>query len=78
MQRADDPTPLVAQGVWEGKLITEPRGTNGFGYDPVFYLEQRGCTAAELDPRVKNRLSHRGQAMRRLLEQMQRPHARSL
>lgn len=70
MRRADDPTPLVAEGEWEGRLITEPRGSNGFGYDPIFYLDDYGCTAAELDPVTKNQLSHRGQAMQRLWDQL--------
>ncbi len=70
LRHAEDPVPLIATGTWEGSLITEPRGTNGFGYDPIFYLEQHGCTAAELDPAVKNRLSHRGQALRGLLQQL--------
>jgi XTP/dITP diphosphohydrolase len=72
MQRADDPTPLIAQGVWEGRLITEPRGSNGFGYDPIFFLDDRACTAAELDSTTKNRLSHRGQALRQLIHVLKR------
>lgn len=70
MQYAEDPTPVIAEGTWEGRLIVEPRGENGFGYDPVFYLDDYGCTAAELDPETKNRVSHRGQALRYLLEQL--------
>lgn len=72
MQRADDPTPLIAQGVWEGRLITEPRGSNGFGYDPIFFLDDRACTAAELDSTTKNQLSHRGQALRQLIHVLKR------
>lgn len=67
----EDPTPLICQGTWEGLILREGRGGNGFGYDPVFYVPTHGCTAAELDPIEKNRLSHRGQALRamqRLLE----------
>jgi XTP/dITP diphosphohydrolase len=71
MRRAGDPTPLIAEGVWEGRLMVESRGKNGFGYDPIFYLDDYDCTAAELDPETKNRLSHRGQAMRQLLAKMQ-------
>ncbi|MGH8591892.1 MAG: non-canonical purine NTP pyrophosphatase, partial [Gammaproteobacteria bacterium] len=58
--------PLIAHGVWEGRVLHSPCGTNGFGYDPVFYVPSHGCSAAELPPEVKNRLSHRGQALRRL------------
>jgi len=61
-----DPDPLIADGSWEGRIVDEARGTGGFGYDPHFWLESAGKTAAELDPAVKNALSHRGQAMRRL------------
>lgn len=70
MRRADDPVPLLAMGSWEGRLLDEPRGDQGFGYDPIFYLDSHQCTAAELDPDEKNRLSHRGQALRDLLEQL--------
>ena len=58
-----DPAPLIATGTWEGYVISEPRGHNGFGYDPVFFVPTYGCTSAELPPEVKNRISHRGQAM---------------
>jgi XTP/dITP diphosphohydrolase len=63
----DDPLPLVAQGVWRGEIARVPRGANGFGYDPLFYLPELKKTAAELDAAVKNRLSHRAQALSRLL-----------
>jgi len=63
----DDPLPLVAQGVWRGEIARVPRGANGFGYDPLFYLPELKKTAAELDAAVKNRLSHRVQALSRLL-----------
>jgi XTP/dITP diphosphohydrolase len=62
----DDAQPLVAQGVWEGEVIAAPRGSGGFGYDPHFFLPELGMSAAQLDPEHKNRLSHRGQALRRL------------
>ena len=62
-----DPTPLIFQGTWEGRILTEPRGDNGFGYDPVFHVPQLDCSSAELAPEVKNRLSHRGQALRALV-----------
>ncbi len=62
-----DPTPIVCQGTWEGRILFEPRGANGFGYDPVFYVPTHACSSAELPPEVKNRLSHRGQALRALV-----------
>ena len=67
LRHALDPTPLICQGTWEGRILTRPRGTNGFGYDPVFFVPTHACTAAELPPDVKNALSHRGQALRQLL-----------
>ncbi|MEX2353363.1 MAG: RdgB/HAM1 family non-canonical purine NTP pyrophosphatase [Gammaproteobacteria bacterium] len=70
MKHAADPTPVIAQGCWAGRLILEPRGEDGFGYDPVFYVESHDCTAAELDPAIKNRISHRGQALQKLLVQL--------
>lgn len=62
-----DPSPLIAQGVWDGVILHEPRGAGGFGYDPLFYLPERGCASAELPAEEKNRLSHRGQALRDLV-----------
>jgi XTP/dITP diphosphohydrolase len=70
MRHAEDPAPLIAEGVWEGIIQFEPQGSNGFGYDPHFYLPQLGCTSAELEPAEKSRLSHRGQALRALLEKL--------
>ncbi len=67
MRHAEDPTPLICQGTWEGRILRQPRGENGFGYDPVFFVPGEQCAAAELAPEVKNRLSHRGQALARLL-----------
>lgn len=67
LRHADDPTPIVAQGTWEGRILAAPAGTNGFGYDPIFFVPTHGCSSAELLPDVKNRLSHRGQALRQLL-----------
>ena len=64
---ADDPAPLVAEGCWEGRIALAPRGHLGFGYDPLFLVGDDERTAAELAPEVKNRLSHRGQALRSLL-----------
>ena len=67
LRHASDPTPLICQGTWEGVITFEPRGDNGFGYDPVFYVPEQQCTSAELPPETKNRLSHRGQALRALV-----------
>lgn len=66
----DDPMPLVAQGLWNGEVIDAPRGDGGFGYDPHFWVPSCGLTAAQLSADQKNRLSHRAQAMQRLLEQL--------
>jgi XTP/dITP diphosphohydrolase len=68
MHHPEDPTPIICQGTWEGRILSEPRGESGFGYDPVFFVPDQGCSAAELPPELKNRLSHRGQALRKLLE----------
>ncbi len=67
VRHANDPVPIISQGFWEGEIIDEPRGENGFGYDPIFFLPDRGCTSAELESSVKNKLSHRGQALRGLV-----------
>ncbi len=67
MRHAQDPTPLICQGTWEGRITFEPRGESGFGYDPVFFVPTHHCTSAELAPEVKNALSHRGQALRQLV-----------
>ncbi|HQR04792.1 MAG: RdgB/HAM1 family non-canonical purine NTP pyrophosphatase [Proteobacteria bacterium] len=71
-RHADDPQPLIAEGEWHGEIVTAPRGTGGFGYDPYFYLPGHGCTVAELDDAQKNAGSHRGQALARLLERLSR------
>lgn len=63
---ADDPRPLVAEGVWQGFIAHAPRGSNGFGYDPLFFDGTVHCTSAELDPVEKNWRSHRAEAVRRL------------
>jgi len=69
---ADDPQPLIADGEWHGEIIDTPRGERGFGYDPLFLLPDLGQTAAELDPALKNTLSHRGAACRHLLDRLKR------
>jgi XTP/dITP diphosphohydrolase len=67
---ADDPLPIVAQGLWAGQVCEQPRGSNGFGYDPHFWLPGLGATAAELDPIEKNQVSHRAMAMQTLIVQL--------
>ncbi len=64
----NDPVPLISQGVWEGRLMHQPAGGNGFGYDPVFWVPDRDCTSAELPVEVKNAISHRAQALRQVAE----------
>jgi len=70
MRHANDPMPLIADGTWEGYLITEPIGDNGFGYDPIFYVPEYQCTSAQLQPVVKNQISHRGMALKKLAEKL--------
>jgi XTP/dITP diphosphohydrolase len=67
MRHARDPTPRIFQGTWEGSILREPRGSGGFGYDPVFLVPEMNRASAELPPDVKNHLSHRGQAIRQLV-----------
>jgi XTP/dITP diphosphohydrolase len=70
VRHAVDPEPLIAEGRWDGEVITDPRGSNGFGYDPYFYVPSLGRTAAQLDAEEKNALSHRGQALRRIVARL--------
>ncbi len=70
VRHADDPQPIIADGVWHGQLIEQPRGQGGFGYDPYFFLTGLGKTAAELSSEEKNNLSHRGQALRALINKL--------
>ena len=72
MRHALDPTPLICTGTWEGFIVEQETGANGFGYDPLFYVPTHGCTSAELSPQVKNELSHRGQALRDLATKFSR------
>jgi len=67
MSHADDPTPIICQGTWGGRIMLQPQGENGFGYDPLFFVPQENCTSAQLSPEIKNSLSHRGQALNKLL-----------
>ena len=73
LRHADDPQPLVAEGSWHGRILTAPRGDGGFGYDPVFLDPESGRSAAELDPALKHRISHRGRALARLREALALP-----
>ena len=71
VSRVDDPHPLIAAASWDGEIITQPRGHDGFGYDAYFWLPALQCTVAELDAVTKNRISHRGQAMQALRATLQ-------
>lgn len=75
MRHAEDPIPLIAQATWEGQILTARQGTGGFGYDPVFYVPEKNCAAAELNPAQKHALSHRGKALKKLLDLYQLAHA---
>jgi len=70
LQHTNDPTPLICSGTWEGLIAKQAVGTNGFGYDPLFYIPELGCHSAELDPAQKQRLSHRGQALVKLKQKI--------
>jgi XTP/dITP diphosphohydrolase len=70
MRHAGDPTPRIFQGSLEGQILYETRGDNGFGYDPVFYVPGQRCSSAQLSPEVKNSLSHRGQALKQLVQSL--------
>jgi XTP/dITP diphosphohydrolase len=75
MRHAADPTPIICQGSWGGRIIDAPRGDNGFGYDPLFFVDALNSTSAQLAPETKNRVSHRGQALALLLQTLQQqPH----
>jgi XTP/dITP diphosphohydrolase len=71
MRHADDPTPIICQGEWVGEITTEQQGEHGFGYDPVFWVEEQNCSSAQLSPEQKNILSHRGKALKLMLAQLQ-------
>ncbi|KAF7599937.1 MAG: non-canonical purine NTP pyrophosphatase, RdgB/HAM1 family [Candidatus Dactylopiibacterium carminicum] len=72
VRHAEDPQPIIAEGEWHGEVVDTPRGEHGFGYDPYFLLPQMEQTAAELEPALKNALSHRGAACRQLIERLRR------
>lgn len=69
MRHPEDPTPLISQGSWAGEIALEPVGTQGFGYDPLFYCPQTQCTAAQCEPTLKNQISHRALAMQAFKQQ---------
>ncbi len=71
MRHAEDPTPIICQGSWEGRILTEPAGDGGFGYDPLFWVESDQCAAAQLTKERKSQLSHRAKALACLLERLQ-------
>jgi non-canonical purine NTP pyrophosphatase, rdgB/HAM1 family len=70
MRHANDPTPLICQGAWEGRILREPVGEGGFGYDPLFFVPTHNCSAAQLDKAEKNRISHRAIALQSLLQSL--------
>ena len=72
LAHAEDPSPIITEGSWEGRIAETLAGVRGFGYDPLFYLPEHGCTSAELSEAEKNRLSHRGQAVRAMVERLAR------
>ncbi|MCB5161783.1 XTP/dITP diphosphatase [Marinomonas algarum] len=71
MRHQNDPTPKVFHGVWEGRILTAHEGQEGFGYDPIFYVPEQGCSAASLAKNIKNKISHRAQALQQLLASFQ-------
>ncbi len=73
LRHARDPTPVIAQGTWEGYIVADLRGHNGFGYDPVFFVPSHQCTAAELPSAEKNRISHRGIALSEMIKKLRQP-----
>ena len=70
MRHAHDPMPILCQGTWEGRILHEAAGCNGFGYDPLFYVPSHDCSSAQLDPAEKNRISHRAQALQKLMHRL--------
>ncbi len=68
MRHKDDPTPIIAHGSWEGRILESSEGTEGFGYDPIFYVPETACSAASLPKEIKNQLSHRAKALKELFE----------
>ncbi|EKO3957902.1 XTP/dITP diphosphatase [Vibrio fluvialis] len=68
MRHENDPTPLVCHGKWEGRILTQAHGSNGFGYDPIFFVPEENCASAQLEPMRKKQMSHRGQALKKLFQ----------
>jgi XTP/dITP diphosphohydrolase len=68
LKHAEDPQPMIAEGIWEGEILELPRGDKGFGYDPIFFVPEHQCSAAELPQEIKNKISHRGRALLKLRE----------
>ncbi|PCI10167.1 MAG: non-canonical purine NTP pyrophosphatase, RdgB/HAM1 family [Thiotrichales bacterium] len=71
LEHEADPTPIICEGSWEGRILFESHGSHGFGYDPIFYVPDHNCASAELPPEIKNSLSHRGKALKQLLAALQ-------
>lgn len=78
LRHAEDPTPIICQASWEGKVLMAPTGDGGFGYDPIFWVEAENCSAAELTVQKKHAVSHRGKATRQFLNQLQLQHPKAL
>ncbi|GAA6132498.1 RdgB/HAM1 family non-canonical purine NTP pyrophosphatase [Halopseudomonas sabulinigri] len=70
LRHADDPMPIICEGIWEGRILNEAIGAHGFGYDPLFWVPERKCASAELSPAEKNQLSHRARAMAQLRQRL--------
>ncbi|MDD5250777.1 MAG: RdgB/HAM1 family non-canonical purine NTP pyrophosphatase [Rhodocyclaceae bacterium] len=70
VRHADDPQPVITEGEWHGEIVDTPKGENGFGYDPYFWVPEKGCTAAQMSADDKNAMSHRGKALRLLMERL--------
>ncbi|UTA48215.1 XTP/dITP diphosphatase [Simiduia sp. 21SJ11W-1] len=75
VRHADDPVPIICQGEWRGEILTQPAGDNGFGYDPLFWVPERQCASAQLSKEEKSALSHRGQALKKLLAELSASHS---
>lgn len=70
LKHPNDPTPIVCEGSWEGRILFKPSGSHGFGYDPIFWVPTHNCSAADLDPKIKNKISHRAQTLEKLFHQI--------
>ena len=71
MRTFSDPSPIIGQGVWEGSILHQPIGENGFGYDPIFFVPDKNCSSAQLEPDIKNQLSHRAKALKQFMEKFE-------